>query len=377
MKFCEECGAQLEDDVLFCDECGTPVSQDVEDAVVIAVPPVTAESNDTPNVRFCEECGAQLAEDEMFCSECGTSVDISAEDVVVVPPVINAEVKPQEERQEEPQEISQIKKKFNPKLFIGIGAGVVVVALIVAVVILAAKLVQKDNEGMSLVGDDETTTYEVAENETTTEDVTTEVVTTEVVTTEEPTTEDTTDYTWYEEFIELVGSLSDWPILSEEAMEEYQKGLYKSWINGDDFKYILIGPDGKLHIDMFWGHPYGIYTVTGTTDCYIEFEFQIIKDESGYSAKFTGVNETPQEVYSLQFNNDVFFDFYNIAKCEIDLNYGGALNITFIPQYNGVGYLHVNIEYYDVLSYDALDEWHSQAEYADFDNYDDFYDALH
>lgn len=34
MRFCEECGAQLEDDALFCEECGTPVDRSVEDQEV-------------------------------------------------------------------------------------------------------------------------------------------------------------------------------------------------------------------------------------------------------------------------------------------------------------------------------------------------------
>lgn len=35
MKFCEECGAQLEDDAVFCEECGSPVSQDSMQDIVV------------------------------------------------------------------------------------------------------------------------------------------------------------------------------------------------------------------------------------------------------------------------------------------------------------------------------------------------------
>lgn len=60
MKFCEECGAQLEDDAIFCEECGTPVEEiesiqtsevvpeiatEVEEVVPEAVPEVDGSEN--------------------------------------------------------------------------------------------------------------------------------------------------------------------------------------------------------------------------------------------------------------------------------------------------------------------------------------------
>lgn len=52
---CQNCGAELANEVSFCRECGTKVEM---------------------RKRFCRECGAELESGVKFCSSCGTSVDI-------------------------------------------------------------------------------------------------------------------------------------------------------------------------------------------------------------------------------------------------------------------------------------------------------------
>ena len=309
-------------------------------------------------MKFCEECGAQLEDDVMFCDECGTPVSEDVTEAVVVLPEINSEV--------EPQEISKPKKKINPKLFIGIGAGVVVVALIVVVVILAIKLVQKNDEGMPLVGDDETTSYEVAEKETTIEDVTTEVITTE-----KPTTEDTTDYTWYEEFIDLVGRISDWPILSEEAMEEYQKDLYKEWLSGDAFNEILVAENGTLYLDLFNNLPYGIFTTVFTLYD-VEYGFRIVKEDGTYTAQYIEVYNS--NMFSADFEMQEVGKFKtNYSSSIINDSTGETIYIKFSSNYDGY-HLMVYTDFY-LLVDRSLDS--NEVSYYTFDNYYEFSNHLY
>lgn len=51
MKYCNNCGAQLDDNAKFCNECGTKQEE---------------------RKMFCAECGAELKPGAKFCMECGT-----------------------------------------------------------------------------------------------------------------------------------------------------------------------------------------------------------------------------------------------------------------------------------------------------------------
>lgn len=62
MKYCENCGAQLDDNDVFCPECG---------------------SAQHDGVRFCEQCGAAIEPGEVFCSECGAEVGAKSVPVAV------------------------------------------------------------------------------------------------------------------------------------------------------------------------------------------------------------------------------------------------------------------------------------------------------
>lgn len=52
MKFCEECGAQLDDKVKFCPKCGNGVVK-------------------IPKLIVCEVCGEPVERDSNFCANCG------------------------------------------------------------------------------------------------------------------------------------------------------------------------------------------------------------------------------------------------------------------------------------------------------------------
>lgn len=54
MKYCEECGAQLDPSDKYCPECG-----------------MSQENIHRDDIKFCEECGTEFEEGESFCSNCG------------------------------------------------------------------------------------------------------------------------------------------------------------------------------------------------------------------------------------------------------------------------------------------------------------------
>ena len=334
-------------------------------------------------MKFCEECGAQLEDDVMFCDECGTPVSEDVTEAVVVLPEINSEV--------EPQELSKPKKKLNPKLFIGIGAGIVVVALIVVVVILAIKLVQKNDEGIPLVGDDETTSYEVAEKETTIEDVTTEEPTTEEPTTEEPTTEEVTteeltteeptteepttnssvNYVFFEEFIALCNQLQLLEYYEDPIeLEAYQKRMYESWLNGEVLTSIHVGLDGALYYDIFNNAPYGAFTTEFSFNGN-DYGFRLLKHNGDYEAQFVEVVDSNR--YDYYFNMyDVGLEKANYATSIVMGDSTNIVNVMFTLHNDGSCYLYVDNDYYVIvdanISYDysSYKELYSEEEFYDW-----------
>lgn len=122
-------------------------------------------------MKFCEECGAQLEDDVMFCEECGAQVEISEERLGVV---------------SEPQAIPNVASKQNiitRKFYIiSMLIGAVLVTVIVVLVIM---LLKKNSENEHKVDIYETTTIECENDSTTEESVTKETDTQETNTNEE------------------------------------------------------------------------------------------------------------------------------------------------------------------------------------------------
>lgn len=110
MKFCSDCGRQLEDDELFCPVCGAkapdeapetpaadiPAAEEVPAVEIPAVQipaaediptvdvPVTVETPTQTVGGFCPACGAPLEAGSQFCPACGASADGSAAPVAAV-----------------------------------------------------------------------------------------------------------------------------------------------------------------------------------------------------------------------------------------------------------------------------------------------------
>lgn len=124
MKFCEECGAQLEDDALFCEECGAeqePLAVEPVQEPEVAVP-CDSVAEETTEYGFCEECGSKIKLTDAFCESCGTAivrdepVEETPKPVVEEPrnekPVIQTE--PTEVRKSE-DEVRKSEDKVKPK----------------------------------------------------------------------------------------------------------------------------------------------------------------------------------------------------------------------------------------------------------------------
>ena len=88
MRFCEECGAQLEDGAKFCEECGAEQEEIVVASVQGQAPAMAAEAEDsigeTSDYGFCEECGAKIRLTDAFCEACGTAIEQQEKDTVSV-----------------------------------------------------------------------------------------------------------------------------------------------------------------------------------------------------------------------------------------------------------------------------------------------------
>jgi hypothetical protein len=116
-------------------------------------------------MKFCEECGAQLDDDVLFCDECGARVE-NLEESDIVAQIPHQEAKPQ---------VTTVNKKPLNKFVITVSAiGAVLVAVIIVLVVL---LLKKDDTAP--ISNNEDTTAIQVENESTTEVSTAETDTTE------------------------------------------------------------------------------------------------------------------------------------------------------------------------------------------------------
>lgn len=294
-------------------------------------------------MKFCEECGAQLEDDVMFCDECGAQIAEVAENV-------EAPNEPQPEPVVKP-----IKTKSVPKIYIVGGAvGIVLVAVIVVLVVM---LLKKGNEQIPVVDADETTSIEGEIEHTT----------------EESQTNDE-KYKYLDDFVTLVGQISDWPSnMNEDEFDKYQKELYDEWTRGESFKEIVVGDDDKLYLDLFRGKPYGAYSITGSYEG-IEFRFLIFKRDYEYTARYEEIFAS-QYVFSLDVDN-IYLDKANYAHCYYDEINGGKLSFMISPyredtcrfsvsksEYMSGGYVYIDAiikeGYEELVTFDTLDEYYN------------------
>lgn len=312
-------------------------------------------------MKFCEECGAQLEDDVMFCDECGAQIAEVAENV-------EAPNEPQPEPVVKP-----IKTKSVPKIYIVGGAvGIVLVAVIVVLVVM---LLKKGNEQIPVVDADETTSIE-GEIEHTTEESTTEEPTTEEPTDQESQTDDE-KYKYLDDFVTLVGQISDWPSnMNEDEFDKYQKELYDEWTRGESFKEIVVGDDDKLYLDLFRGKPYGAYSITGSYEG-IEFRFVIFKRYYEYTARYEEIydSQSYEYVFGLDVDN-IYLDKANYAHCYYNEINGGKLSFMISPyredtcrfsvsksEYMSGGYAYIDAiikeGYESLVTFDTLDEYYN------------------
>lgn len=81
MKYCENCGAELEDSAVFCEECGAKVETVPQEKAVDSEQSKEAEKQDNAEIDDAvidtsnKPVGKELEDDAMFCEECGAKVE--------------------------------------------------------------------------------------------------------------------------------------------------------------------------------------------------------------------------------------------------------------------------------------------------------------
>lgn len=135
--FCEKCGAQMEEDTLFCPECGAKVEKEEAAGTEAA----------GKEVVYCPNCGFENEAGALFCLSCGTSLS-------------------DEEQPGAGSAAGGASGKGKTMLFAGLGAAVVLIAIIVVGIKLfggrggskaEALVYLKDNEVVSFSKETKTT----------------------------------------------------------------------------------------------------------------------------------------------------------------------------------------------------------------------------
>lgn len=343
MKFCEECGAQLDDDMRFCDECGTPVS-DYEEV------PQAVEKN-----------------------------NVQTEDAVQS----EATVKQQETVEDTVGEVGgKTKRKL---VFLTVIFGVLLLAVIIIGIVLLGKG-RKGNDSEQESVKQENVTSEVDEpDESKTDAEKQDAVITETVIDgskidDSEIEEDT--YPLLDEFISIVCSYSDPPPLEGDAYDEYFKELYDSWMSGDDFTNIIVGEDGHLelaeeHEIMFENATYAAYTVVSQVGN-MEYGFRVTKENAYYFAELVYVNKYGRFMNALDFSQEgIFIGEENVASGIINEATGEWVKITFIPYEDGMCWFYFE-DFYDNTSSVIVSEVLPRdcVSWGSFDNYQEYYNFL-
>ncbi|MDE6781103.1 MAG: zinc ribbon domain-containing protein [Ruminococcus sp.] len=66
---CPSCGADIAKTQKFCDKCGAKIEEPV--AAVEKPDPIVASASEQPAGKVCPECGASAEADQLFCQQCG------------------------------------------------------------------------------------------------------------------------------------------------------------------------------------------------------------------------------------------------------------------------------------------------------------------
>lgn len=329
MKFCEECGAQLDDDVKFCEECGTPVSSVEEEENIIHETPVIQEENEPK-----KELGVK-------------KFDVKK----LVTPVIVAVV-----------------------LLLGVGIGIVISGGNKDTDGPVANNTQNNSESntdTSVGGNSEVDTEVDTQVDT---EVETEVDSEEV---EENLGMSDDEYALFVDFVNAVSSYSDWPSEgTDEELLAYQKKEFERWRNGE-YESIVIAEDGHAYCELFMGAPYGVYIISGNSNG-LEYLFWVEKQNSVYKATYI-------EQYNDQRGSCTFeiTDSYicmgkdNAMKCMIEGESPLIVHanfFTYSPSWAECNF-RLTMEYVDAASYDKINMVipTSNIEYKTFETYEDFY----
>ena len=344
-------------------------------------------------MKFCEECGAQLEDDMKFCDECGTPVTdyeevqtTSVQNDVVTK---QAETSQQETAEKPPARESTGGSKKKVALLAGI-VGVLVLVAVLLVIILPGKAgkendINHENENRETVNAG--TNY--PEDEKDGEETQVPEVT-KAVADDQGEDSDADAYPLLEEFISVVCSYSDPPLLEEDAWKEYFKGEYDSWASGEGYSNIVVGEDGHLinTDDYSYGDPltgnkmfrdatYGVYTIVSKVGN-LEYGFRVKKEKSIYAVELVLVNENGQFLNSLEYTRDgVFFDEGNEASGVINENTGEWVSISFVPYEDGECWFTF-VDYFNNIPTVLVDEILPAecVSYRTFDNYQEYYNFL-
>lgn len=365
MKYCEECGAQLEDDMRFCDECGTPVS-------------------DYEEVQAEKETSAQV---QSVTEQKATEPQITAQNIISTQ--LPEAKQPEESR---PTLRNTGKKPSKKGGIIAAVAGVLLIAVVVGGIVLLGKggdkkdpepenktqeTVKQDGEEQETVKQDNDTPKDSGQKEQTETKVTEAVV--EDKKEESDAKEDA--YPLLEEFIDLVCSYSDPPLLEGDAWEEYFKSEYDVWASGEGYTNIVIGKDGHLEIKkdyLFDDMPYCAYLFGGQTDT-MEYAFIVAKENTKYWSEF--YFRVGSEEYYVELNtpqDGIVIGETTVVSGVVDEYSGEWIEIMFAPYSDGECWFYLE-DYYGGSSTLILNTYipADSITQGTFDNYQDYYSFLY
>lgn len=355
MKYCEECGAQLEDDMRFCDECGTPVS-------------------DYEEVQEVKETGAQ--------------VQSVTEQKVITQSVVSTESQ-QTNYSEEPRPTLRNTGKKAPKKggLIAAVVGVLLVAVVVIGIVFLGKgdegktpepenktqeTVKQDNEDQALAKQEDETPGDSGQKEQT------ETKVTEAVVADKKEESDVNEdaYPLLEEFIDVVCSYSDPPPFEGDLLDAYFKLEYDSWVSGEGYTNIVIGEDGHLKIKkdyLFDGMPYGAYLFGGQTDT-MEYAFIVAKENTKYWSEF--YFRVGSEEYNVELNTPqegIVIGETTVVSGVVDEYSGEWIEILFAPHSDGECWFYLE-DYYGGSSTLILNTYipADSITQGTFDNYQEY-----